>query len=215
MVKLKVNSKDMRLYVVTTRDFLKEKSLEEECEEILQSGATFLQLREKNIDDDEYLALAKKIKLIADKYKVPFVIDDNVNVAVKSGADGVHVGQEDMKASCVRELIGDNKILGVSVQTVEQAIKAEEDGADYLGIGPVFPTDTKPGVATVDLEIVKKIKEKVSIPILVIGGINDRSIYDVVKTNTDGVAVVSYIFASEDKKESTKRLRMLSDELFG
>ena len=215
MVKLKVNKEDMRLYVVTTRDFLNDKSLEEECEEILQSGATFLQLREKNMEFEDYLSLAKKLKVIANKYNIPFVIDDNVEVAVKSGADGVHVGQKDMEAARARRIIGNDKILGVSVQTVEQAIKAEKDGADYLGVGPVFPTETKPGAATVDLDEVRRIKENVSIPILVIGGINDRSIYDVVKTNTDGVAVVSYIFASEDKKESTKKLRMLSDELFG
>lgn len=215
MVKLKVNKEDMRLYVVTTRDFLNDKSLEEECEEILQSGATFLQLREKNMEFEDYLSLAKKLKVIANKYNIPFVIDDNVDVAVKSGADGVHVGQKDMEAARARRIIGNDKILGVSVQTVEQAIKAEKDGADYLGVGPVFPTETKPGAATVDLDEVRRIKENVSIPILVIGGIDDRSIYDVVKTNTDGVAVVSYIFGSEDKKESTKKLRMLSDELFG
>ena len=204
----------MKVYVVTTRDFLKERSLAEECEEVLKSGATFLQLREKHVDYDEYVRLGKELKPVVDKYDIPFVIDDNVEVALEVDADGVHVGQSDMKARKVREKIGPDKILGVSVQTVEQAIEAEKDGADYLGVGPVFETATKPGAELVSLEMVEKIADAISIPMLVIGGIDPNSIYKVKDTGTDGVAVVSYIFGNRDKGQATKRLREISDELF-
>lgn len=211
---MKLNKESMRCYVVTTRDYLKDKSLEEECEIILKSGATFLQLREKNIEFDEYVNLAKRLKVVSQKYKIPFVIDDNVEVALKSDADGVHIGQEDMDVKKAREILGADKILGVSAQTVKQAIKAEKDGADYLGVGPVFKTDTKPDAPIVDLEEVKKISQNVNIPILVIGGINLNTIEQVKDSGTDGVAVVSYIFNSSDKAKKTLELRKLSDELF-
>ena len=211
---MKVNREDMRCYVVTTRDFLDGRSLKDDCEEILKSGATFLQLREKNIDFDEYVNLGFDLKEVAEKYNIPFVIDDNIEVAIKVDADGVHIGQSDIDVKTARKLIGEDKILGVSAQNVYQAIEAEKMGADYLGIGPVFPTKTKPNEKLIDLDEVRRISESVNIPILVIGGIDDESIYKVKNSNTDGVAVISYIFNSDTKSKNTRKLREISDELF-
>lgn len=211
---MKVNREDMRCYVVTTRDFLDGRALKDDCEEILKNGATFLQLREKNIDFDEYVNLGFELKEVAKKYNIPFVIDDNIEVAIKVDADGVHIGQSDIDAKTARKLIGEDKILGVSAQNVYQAIEAEKMGADYLGIGPVFPTKTKPNEKLIDLDEVRRISESVNIPILVIGGIDDESIYKVKNSNTDGVAVISYIFNSDTKGKNTRKLREISDELF-
>ena len=211
---MKVNREDMRCYVVTTRDFLDGRALKDDCEEILKNGATFLQLREKNIDFDEYVNLGFELKEVAKKYNIPFVIDDNIEVAIKVEADGVHIGQSDIDAKTARKLIGEDKILGISAQNVYQAIEAEKMGADYLGIGPVFPTRTKPNEKLIDLDEVRRISESVNIPILVIGGIDDESIYKVKNSNTDGVAVISYIFNSDTKGKNTRKLREISDELF-
>lgn len=210
---MRVSKKDMSLYVVTTSEYLKEKTLAEECEEILKSGASFLQLREKNMPYKDLLELGKSIKNIANKYNVPFVINDNVKLALELDVDGVHVGQDDMDALEVRKLL-DNKILGVSVQTLDQAIQAEKDGADYLGIGPIFTTNTKPDAEVLDIKEVQKIIEAVKIPTVLIGGIDDETIEEIKDINTDGVAVVSYIFASENKSYKTRKLRELSDEFF-
>lgn len=211
---MKVKNSDMKLYVITTREFLGNNNLKDECEEILQSGATFLQLREKDISNEEYIELGLELQDLASKYGIPFVINDNIEVAIKCNADGIHVGQSDMRASEVRSLIGEDKILGVSVQNVEQAKLAVEEGADYLGIGPVFATITKPDAEIVELDEVSRIKEAVNVPILVLGGIDDKTIYNVVDSKTDGIAVVSHIFASDNKKETTQKLRKIANELF-
>lgn len=211
---MKVNKEDLRCYVVTTRDYLKEKSLKEECEDILKGGATFLQIREKNIDFNEYVNMSKEILELSKKYNIPFVVNDNVEVAVKSKADGVHIGQKDMDVKEARKLIGEDKILGVSVQNVNQAIEAEKDGADYLGVGPVFETQTKKDEDIVSLNELKKISKSVNIPVLAIGGIDDKSIYKLKDRCIDGVAVVSYIFNSNDKILRTKNLKEVADDLF-
>ena len=171
---------------------------------------TFLQLREKNLSEEEFLKEAKEIKALAKEYKVPFIINDNVDVAMKVDADGVHVGQDDKDAKEVRKIIGKNKILGVSAQTIKQAIKAEKDGADYIGVGAVFPTGTKKDAENLSIEILKKICQSVTIPVVAIGGITKENILKLKGSNIAGVALVSAIFASKDIKQDCQKLKELS-----
>lgn len=205
----------MLLYAVTDRTWLGENRLEDQVEKILKAGATFLQLREKKLGYTEFLAEAKRMKQIAVRYQIPFVIDDNVDVAIASDADGVHVGQSDRSAPEVRERIGRNKILGVSVQTVEQAILAEKQGADYLGVGAVFSTSTKSDADDVPLGTLRKICEAVSIPVVAIGGINEKNILQLKGSGIDGVAVISAIFANPDVAAATRAMLALSKEIAG
>lgn len=211
--KLKVSKESMRLYAVTDRMWLGENSLVEQVEESMKGGVTFLQLREKDITYDEYVALGKEIKSITDRYHVPFVINDDVEVAIACGADGVHVGQSDMEADDVRKKIGNDRILGVSTQTVEQAVLAEKRGADYLGVGAVFSTSTKLDADAVSFETVQAICDAVSIPVVAIGGISKENIMKLKGSKVDGVAVVSAIFAQKNIYEATVELRDLADEM--
>jgi thiamine-phosphate pyrophosphorylase len=211
---LKLSKESMRLYAVTDRMWLGNNSLAEQVEECIRGGATFIQIREKDITFDEYLALANEIKKVTDKYKVPFVINDDVDVAIACEADGVHVGQRDMQAADVRNKIGD-KILGVSAQTVEQAVLAEKMGADYIGVGAVFSTTTKLDANAVSVETVKAICQAVSIPVVAIGGITKDNIVLLKGSGVDGVAVVSAIFAQDNIYEAAREMRGLSDSCFG
>lgn len=210
---MKVAKESMRLYAVTDRQWLNDNSLAEVVETAILAGVTFVQLREKDISKEEFLILAKEMKKVTDKYKIPFVINDNVEIALDVLADGVHVGQEDMNASKVRELLGKEKILGVSVQTVEQALLAEKEGADYLGVGAVFPTDTKSDAIEVPYNTLKAICDSVHIPVVAIGGIHKENILSLRGSNVDGIAVISAIFASKDIEETTKELRVLSEKM--
>lgn len=212
--KLKLSKESMRLYAVTDRMWLGSNSLAEQVEECIRGGATFIQLREKDITFDEYIALANKIKKVTDKYKIPFVINDDVDVAIACGADGVHVGQQDMHAADVRNKVGD-KILGVSTQTVEQAVLAEKMGADYIGVGAVFSTSTKLDANAVSYETLKAICNAVSIPVVAIGGITKDNIVQLKGSGANGVAVVSAIFAQDNIYEASKELRRISDRCFG
>ncbi|WP_425314296.1 thiamine phosphate synthase [Ruminiclostridium herbifermentans] len=214
MLKLKLSKESMRLYAVTDRMWLGNNLLAEQVEECIRGGATFIQLREKDITFDEYLALANEIKKVTDKYKIPFVINDDVDVAIACGADGVHVGQRDMQADDVRNKIGD-KILGVSAQTVEQAVLAEKMGADYIGVGAVFSTTTKLDANAVCIETVKAICQAVSIPVVAIGGITKQNIMQLKGSGVDGIAVVSAIFAEDNIFEAAREIRGLSDSCFG
>jgi len=210
---LKVDKSSLLLYAVTERSWLKNRTLHDAVEEALKAGVTFLQLREKNLDYDSFLQLAIEIKKIADKYNVPFVINDNVDVAIACGADGVHVGQEDMDAKEVRKIIGPDKILGVSAETVEQAIRAEQSGADYLGVGAVFPSPTKLDAEVVSFETLKEICKTVSIPVVAIGGINEDNAVKLAGSGIAGIAVISAIFAKDDITAAVKRLREISSRL--
>lgn len=210
---MKVDKKSMTLYAVTDRTWLGDRSLADLVEESIKAGVTFLQLREKNIDFDEFVALGKELKAITDNYNIPYVINDNVEVALACDADGVHVGQHDMEASNVREKIGANKILGVSVQTVEQAIMAEKNGADYLGVGAVFSTSTKLDATDVSFDTLKEICNSVSIPVVAIGGINKENILKLSGSGVSGVAVISSIFAEDNIYNASEELRRLSDKM--
>lgn len=203
----------MCLYAVTDRTWLRGRTLYELVEDALKGGATFIQLREKALDEATLLAEALEIKKLCKSFNVPFVINDNVEVARACDADGVHVGQSDMEISQVREKLGKNKIVGVSVQTVEAALMAQEKGADYLGVGAVFSTDTKKDADHVSLSTLKAICEAVQIPVVAIGGIGKDNIPELSGTGVHGVAVVSAIFAQEDIITATKKLKQLSKKM--
>ena len=192
---------------MTDRAWTGEKTLEQQIEEALEAGATMIQLREKHLSDEEFLEEAKKVKAITERFGVPLIINDNVEVAIRSGADGVHVGQSDMEAGNVRALIGEDKILGVTAKTVEQAKLAESRGADYLGVGTVFPTSTKPDALGITMDTLKEICHAVSIPAVAIGGITKDNIWMFEGTGAAGVALVSAIFGQKDIREATKDMK--------
>lgn len=204
-----VKPEELLLYAVTDRAWLNGETLYEQVEKTLKGGTTFVQLREKKLDEESFLVEAIEIKSLCKKYNVPFVINDNVDIAVKMDADGVHVGQSDMEAGDVREKLGPDKIIGVSVQTVEQALLAQERGADYLGVGAVFPTGSKDDADDVSHETLKAICDVVDIPIVAIGGINKENVLQLAGTGICGVAVISAIFAQADIERATKELKQL------
>lgn len=207
------DKKDLLLYAVTDRAWLRGETLYGQVEKALKGGVTFMQLREKNLDEEHFLQEAVEIKELCKKYHVPFVINDNVDIAVKMDADGVHVGQSDMEAGDVRAKLGPDKIVGVSAQTVEQAVLAEKRGADYLGVGAVFSTGTKLDADDVSYETLKAICEAVSIPVVAIGGITKDNLMELKGSGIDGIAVVSAIFAQENIEEATKELRSRTEEM--
>ena len=168
---MKCDKKGLLLYAVTDRSWLNGETLYSQVEKALQGGATFIQLREKNLDQDHFMEEALELKKLCAAYHVPFVINDNVEIAAKMDADGVHVGQSDMEAGDVRAKLGPDKIIGVSAQTVEQAILAEQRGADYLGVGAVFHTGSKADAEDVSHETLTAICNAVKIPVIAIGGI--------------------------------------------
>ncbi len=210
---MKLDKKDMLLYAVTDRSWLGGRTLAAQVEEALRGGATMIQLREKNLSKEEFLSEAFEIKELCRKFGVPFIINDDVDIAVKCGADGIHVGQHDMAAGMVRREIGTDMLLGVSAQTVEQALLAEKNGADYLGVGSVFTTSTKLDADSVTADTLNAICKAVSIPVVAIGGISADNILKLSGTGIDGVAVVSAVFAQKDIEKATKELRELSEKV--
>ena len=210
---MKCNSEAMRLYAVTDRAWTGRHTLLEQVEAALLGGATCVQLREKELDEEEFLKEAIEMKALCEKYSVPFIINDNVEIAIKCNADGIHVGQSDMEAGNVRELVGDRMIIGVSAQTVEQALAAQEAGADYLGVGAMFNTSTKPDANAASIETLKAICEAVDIPVTAIGGISKKNMMELAGTGVDGVALVSAIFAAEDIQRECTELRALSEKM--
>ena len=197
----------LRLYAVTDRAWVGRQTLPQQVEAALKGGATCVQLREKHLDDTDMLAEAKTISALCRAYHVPFILNDNVPLAKLCGADGVHVGQDDLSAAEARRLLGPDKIIGVSAQTVEQAILAEQRGADYLGVGAMYPTGTKKDATAVTPEALSAICQAVDIPVVAIGGINKNRLEPIKGTGVDGVAVVSAIFAAEDIEKATRELK--------
>ena len=197
----------MLLYAVTDQSWLKEnETLLDVVKEVLKNGATFLQIREKDLDEADFEAEAKKLQDICKEYHVPYVVNDNVEIAMKIGADGVHVGQSDIKGRNIRAMIGEDKILGISAGTVEEAVAAEKAGADYIGVGAIFGTSTKKNARNMTMDQLKEIVEVVTIPVVAIGGINGNNMSELAGSKVDGVAVVSAIFAAENPGEATKEL---------
>jgi thiamine-phosphate pyrophosphorylase len=211
--RLNVDKKSMLLYAVTDRTWLGDKKLEDEVEKVLKAGATFIQLREKNVSFDEFLQVAKKVKAVTDKYKVPFVINDNVEIAKEIDADGVHIGQSDMEAKRARSILGNGKIMGISAGSVEEAVTAEKNGADYIGVGAVFHTNTKKDATDMPMDVLKDITKSVHIPVVAIGGISKENIMKLKGTGVDGVAVISAIFAQKDAYTAAKELKALSEKM--
>lgn len=210
---MNISPETLLVYAVTDRTWLNGRTVAQQVEEAVIGGATFIQLREKHLPYEEFLAEAIQVKKITDCYSTPFVINDQVDIAIACDADGVHIGQEDLPVSSVRKLIGPYKILGVSAQTVEQALEAEKAGADYLGVGAMFPTSTKQDAENVNLEILKSICEAVSIPVVAIGGITEQNVSQLSGSGIAGVAVISALFAQKDIKEATRRLVKLSKQM--
>ena len=200
-------TRQLLLYAVTDRHWLEGRSLYDVVRESLDGGVSFLQLREKDLDEERFYEEAVELQALAREYGVPFVINDNVDIAVRMDADGVHVGQSDMEAGDVRALIGPDKILGVSAMTVDQAVRAEARGADYLGVGAVFPTGSKDDAEDVSFETLKAICEAVSIPVIAIGGITKENIQELAGSGICGIAVISAIFAQNDIRAAADDLR--------
>ncbi|MBR5319740.1 MAG: thiamine phosphate synthase [Peptococcaceae bacterium] len=207
------DKKDLLLYAVTDRAWLGEQTLQEQVEQALRGGVTFVQLREKTLEEEAFYQEAVALKELCGRYGVPFVINDNVALACRVDADGVHVGQDDMEAGNVRAMIGPDKILGVSAQTVEQAVAAQDAGADYLGVGAVFSTSTKLDACEVTWQTLKDICAAVDIPVVAIGGIKKHNVMELAGSGIDGIALVSAIFAAEDIEQECVVLRALTSEM--
>lgn len=206
--------KSLLLYAVTDRMWLNEgETLISVAEEVLKNGATFLQIREKALNEDDFEAEAEALHALCAKYRVPFVVNDNVEIALRCNADGVHVGQSDIKGRDIRALIGPDAILGISAGTVQEAEAAEAAGADYIGVGAVFTTGTKKDARSLTMEQLRAIRNAVSIPIVAIGGINSGNIMRLSGSGVDGVAVVSAIFAAPHPGEATAGMLKLAEEM--
>ncbi|MBB5182100.1 thiamine phosphate synthase [Catenisphaera adipataccumulans] len=202
-----MKTEDLLLYAVTDRHWLNGRTLAQAVQEAIEGGATFIQLREKNLDHEAFKAEALDIQKLCRQAKIPFVINDDVDLAVEVKADGVHVGQHDMEAGQVRGKIGPDAILGVSAQTVEEALKAEAAGADYLGVGAVFPTGSKEDADDVSAKTLAAICDAVSIPVIAIGGITRDNVTELKDSGIVGIAVISAIFAKDDIRAAAADLK--------
>ncbi len=210
---MKFDRKDILLYAVTDRSWLGEETLYSQVEQALKGGATFIQLREKDLEEEVFFSEAMELKELCKKYRVPFVINDNVELAKKVDADGVHVGQSDMKIKEVRKILGKNKIIGVSAGTVEEALSAQAENADYLGVGAVFHTGTKSDASAVSHDTLKAICAAVNIPVVAIGGITKENVEELKESGIAGIAVVSAIFACENIKKGTEELKQAAKRI--
>lgn len=210
---MRCEKETMLLYAVTDRAWTGRQTLMEQVEDALKGGATCVQLREKELDEESFLQEAIEMKALCEKYGVPFIINDNVDIAIKCKADGIHVGQSDMEAGNVRALVGEDMIIGVSTKNVEQALAAVKAGADYLGVGAMFSTSTKLDAEDVSYEMAKAICDAVDIPVVAIGGISKKNMLELKGTGVDGVALVSAIFAAEDIEQECKELKALSMQM--
>lgn len=207
--------KNLLLYAVTDRHWTGEKNLIQQTEEAIRGGATFVQIREKNLDEQEFEQEAIQLKKLCEKYKIPFVVNDNVQLAKKIDADGVQIGQEDMNPTEARKILGEQKIIGVSAQTVEEALLAEKQGADYLGVGAVFHTGSKDDAIEVPPETLKSICKAVKIPVVAIGGITKDNVSELKNSGICGISVISAIFAQKDIISATKDLKECVEKILG
>ena len=203
---MKFSKEMLKLYLVTDRKWLDGRKLEDDIEKAIQGGVTMVQLREKNLSNEEFVKIANNVKKICQKYQIPFIINDNLEVALNVDSDGIHIGQDDLPASIVRKKIGTDKILGVSVHNLDEAYKAVNDGANYLGVGAMFTTNTKNDADNVSFSKLNEICERVKIPVVAIGGINCDNICQFRNINIAGTAVVSAIMKANDITASAKKL---------
>ena len=210
---MKCDKQMMRLYAVTDRAWTGKQSLYEQVEAALKGGATCVQLREKALSDEEFLAEALEIRELCGRYHVPFFINDNVEIAIRCKADGIHVGQEDMAAAQVRRRVGPDMMIGVSAHSVEEALEAVKHGADCLGVGAMFSTSTKLDAHVLGYQTLKDICAAVDIPVTAIGGINEENMMRLSGSGVDGVALVSAIFAAEDIEAACRRLKAMSEAM--
>ncbi len=208
------DKKNLLLYAVTDRSWLGTESLHSQVKKAIDGGVTFVQLREKELAQEAFYKEALEIQALCREKNIPFVINDNVALAKEIDADGVHVGQEDMEAGDVRSLLGPDKIIGVSAHSVEEALLAEKRGADYLGVGAAFSTNSKKDVSCISHETIRDICQAVQIPVIAIGGINETNIEELKGTGICGVAVISAIFAKKDITGAARTLRDQVDTLF-
>ncbi|MBO8444165.1 MAG: thiamine phosphate synthase [Bacteroidetes bacterium] len=197
---------DWSLYLCTDRRLMSSSTIEENVECALKGGVTAVQLREKECSSREFLELALRVKGLTSRYGVPLIINDRVDIALAAGADGVHVGQDDLPCRTVRQIAGPDMLIGVSVSALDEAIRAEQDGADYLGVGAMFPTGTKTDAEVITLDLLKEIRKAVSIPIVIIGGINMNTAPQFKGLGIDGIAVVSAIVAQPDVEAAARGL---------
>ncbi|MCR3760552.1 thiamine phosphate synthase [Clostridium felsineum] len=195
---------DYRLYLVTDRKVLKDKDLYKAVEEAIEGGVTLVQLREKEMDTLDFYKSALKVKSITDTFDVPLIINDRIDIALAVNADGVHIGQSDMPLIKARELLGKDKIIGVSAHSIEEAVEAEKNGATYLGVGAIFNTSTKSDAKAVSLEKLQQIKKSVKIPMVGIGGIDEENAREVILAGVDGISVVSAILGAKDIKKKSE-----------
>lgn len=210
---MKCSKEMMLLYAVTDRMWTGRQTLLEQVEDALKGGATCVQLREKELDEAAFLQEAMEMKALCAKYHVPFFVNDNVEIAVKCEADGIHVGQEDMTATQVRQKVGADMMIGVSVHSVEEALEAVRNGADCLGVGAMFSTSTKTDVDVLPKDVLRDICRAVDIPVVAIGGISKENMLELKGTGVDGVALVSAIFAAEDIEAECRELRQMAEEM--
>ena len=216
--KTNADRKSLQLYAITDSHWLNGRTLYSVVKESLEGGVTFLQLREKELDEEHFLEEARELQKLCREYQVPFVRNDNVDIAAAINADGVHVGQSDMEAGDVRAKLGPDKIIGVTAKTVEQAVLAQERGADYLGVGAVFHTDSKADAKEISFDTLKDICKAVSIPVIAIGGITEENVRELAGSGICGIAVISAIYAQRDIKKAAENLknetcRMLAAEI--
>lgn len=211
---MKFSKESLRLYAVTDRTWLNGRTLRQVVSEAVSGGATTIQIREKNSGYEDFKSQALEIQALCKENHIPFIVNDNVDLALDIDADGVHVGQSDMEAVRVRDLIGPDKILGVSASTVREAIEAERNGADYIGAGAVFQTGSKSDAVNVTHDVLREICSAVKIPVIAIGGINSGNISELKGSGIAGVAVISAIFASQDIEKSARELLELSEKYF-
>ena len=210
---MKFGKDNMRLYAVTDSAWTGETTLQEQVEQALKGGVTCLQLREKDLDASAFLEEADAIRELCHQYCVPFIVNDSLDIALASQADGIHVGQDGLPAAEIRKRAGKDLIVGVSVHNVQEALQAVRDGADYLGVGAMFSTSTKADAQVLPLDTLRDICDAVDVPVVAIGGIHTGNISDLAGTGVDGVALVSAIFGAADIEKACRELRNLSEQM--